>query len=245
MAREEDKTLIDILSELPSENKSEEDNTKILQDSFMNPEEEKSNEKLKSKIINIESNKNDINKNIGLSFENFMTEYETKEKDKKYLILSLFFNSVIDMLNSIIIEYKKNHAKLQKLFYLNIETLLEKMPFYLIRLQRLFDIIKLSCPENEEKIYMVIDKERQDKKTIFENLINLEFKELYEYFINDCKVIIYGWHIYYLDGAFKTLKDVIKEKSSITKDKIDELKELEKLDNMEIETINLEDSIFG
>ena len=245
MAREEDKTLIDILSELPSENKSEEDNTKILQDSFMNPEEEKSNEKLKSKIINIESNKNDINKNIGLSFENFMTEYETKEKDKKYLILSLFFNSVIDMLNSIIIEYKKNHAKLQKLFYLNIETLLEKMPFYLIRLQRLFDIIKLSCPENEEKIYMVIDKERQDKKTIFENLINIEFKELYEYFIHDCKVIIYGWHIYYLDGAFKTLKDVIKEKSSITKDKIDELKELEKLDNMEIETINLEDSIFG
>ena len=245
MAREEDKTLIDILSELPSENKSEEDNTKILQDSFMNPEEEKSNEKLKSKIINIESNKNDINKNIGLSFENFMTEYETKEKDKKYLILSLFFNSVIDMLNSIIIEYKKNHAKLQKLFYLNIETLLEKMPFYLIRLQRLFDIIKLSCPENEEKIYMVIDKERQDKKTIFENLINLEFKELYEYFIHDCKVIIYGWHIYYLDGAFKTLKDVIKEKSSITKEKIDGLKELEKLDNMEIETINLEDSIFG
>ena len=245
MAREEDKTLIDILSELPSENKSEEDNTKILQDSFMNPEEEKNNEKLKSKIINIQSNKNDINKNIGLSFENFMTEYETKEKDKKYLILSLFFNSVIDMLNSIIIEYKKNHAKLQKLFYLNIETLLEKMPFYLIRLQRLFDIIKLSCPENEEKIYMVIDKERQDKKTIFENLINIEFKELYEYFIHDCKVIIYGWHIYYLDGAFKTLKDVIKEKSSITKDKIDELKELEKLDNMEIETINLEDSIFG
>ena len=245
MAREEDKTLIDILSELPSENKSEEDNTKILQDSFMNPEEEKSNEKLKSKIINIESNKNDINKNIGLSFENFMTEYETKEKDKKYLILSLFFNSVIDMLNSIIIEYKKNHAKLQKLFYLNIETLLEKMPFYLIRLQRLFDIIKLSCPENEEKIYMVIDKERQDKKTIFENLINIEFKELYEYFIHDCKVIIYGWHIYYLDGAFKTLNDVIKEKSSITKEKIDGLKELEKLDNMEIETINLDNSIFG
>ena len=245
MAREEDKTLIDILSEFPSENKSEEDNTKILQDSFINPEEEKSNEKLKSKIINIESNKNDINKNIGLSFENFMTEYETKEKNKKYLILSLFFNSVIDMLNSIIIEYKKNHAKLQKLFYLNIETLLEKMPFYLIRLQRLFDIIKLSCPENEEKIYMVIDKERQDKKTIFENLINIEFKELYKYFIYDCKIIICGWHIYYLDGAFKTLKDVIKEKSSITKDKIDELKELEKLDNMEIETINLEDSIFG
>ena len=40
--------------------------------------------KEKSKIINIESNKNDINKNIVLSFENFMTEYETKEKDKKY-----------------------------------------------------------------------------------------------------------------------------------------------------------------
>ena len=244
MAREEDKTLIDILSELPSENKSEEDNTKILQDSFMNPEEEKSNEKLKSKIINIESNKNDINKNIGLSFENFMTEYETKEKDKKYLILSLFFNSVIDMLNSIIIEYKKNHAKLQKLFYLNIETLLEKMPLYLIRLQRLFEIIKLTSPENEEIIYLVLDKERQYKKTSFETLINLEFQELYENFIQNCKIVTYGKYIYYL-GSFKTLDDVIKENSSMTKKEIEGFKDLGKMDDMEIETINLDNSVFG
>ena len=109
MAKEEDKTLIDILEELPSENNSEEDNTKFNQD-FMNPEEEvKSDEKIKPKIINIQSNKNEDNKNNGFSFENFMTEYETKEKDKKYLILSLFFNSVIDMLNSNIIEYEKNN----------------------------------------------------------------------------------------------------------------------------------------
>ena len=32
MAKEEDKTLIDILEELPSENNSEEDNTKFNQD---------------------------------------------------------------------------------------------------------------------------------------------------------------------------------------------------------------------
>ena len=246
MTKEEDKTLIDILEELPSENNSEEDNTKFNQD-FMNPEEEvKSDEKIKPKIINIQSNKNEDNKNNGFSFENFMTEYETKEKDKKYLILSLFFNSVIDMLNSIIIEYEKNNPnpKIKKLSYLNIETLLEKMPLYLIRLQRLFEIIKLASPENEEIIYLVLDKERQYKKTSFETLINLEFQELYENFIQNCKIITYGKYIYYL-GSFKTLDDVIKENCSMTKKEIEGFKDLGKMDDMEIETINLDNSVFG
>lgn len=246
MTKEEDKTLIDILEELPSENNSEEDNTKFNQD-FMNPEEEvKSDEKIKPKIINIQSNKNEDNKNNGFSFENFMTEYETKEKDKKYLILSLFFNSVIDMLNSIIIEYEKNNQnpKIKKLSYLNIKTLLEKMPFYLIRFQRLFEIIKLASPENEEIIYLVLDKERQYKKTSFETLINLEFQELYENFIQNCKIVTYGKYIYYL-GSFKTLDDVIKENSSMTKKEIEGFKDLGKMDDMEIETINLDNSVFG
>ena len=246
MAKEEDKTLIDILEELPSENNSEEDNTKFNQD-FMNPEEEvKSDEKIKPKIINIQSNKNEDNKNNGFSFENFMTEYETKEKDKKYLILSLFFNSVIDMLNSNIIEYEKNNQnpKIKKLSYLNIKTLLEKMPLYLIRLQRLFEIIKLASPENEEIIYLVLDKERQYKKTSFETLINLEFQELYENFIQNCKIVTYGKYIYYL-GSFKTLDDVIKENCSMTKKEIEGFKDLGKMDDMEIETINLDNSVFG
>ena len=246
MAKEEDKTLIDILEELPSENNSEEDNTKFNQD-FMNPEEEvKSDEKIKPKIINIQSNKNEDNKNNGFSFENFMTEYETKEKDKKYLILSLFFNSVIDMLNSNIIEYENNNQnpKIKKLSYLNIETLLEKMPLYLIRLQRLFEIIKLVSPENEEIIYLVLDKERQYKKTSFETLINLEFQELYENFIQNCKIVTYGKYIYYL-GSFKTLDDVIKENCSMTKKEIEGFKDLGKMDDMEIETINLDNSVFG
>ena len=245
MTKEEDKTLIDILEELPSESKSEEDNTKFNQD-FMNPEEEvKSDEKIKPKTINIQSNKNEDNKNNGFSFENFMTEYETKEKDKKYLILSLFFNSVIDMLNSIIVEYENNqNIKIKKLSYLNIEALLEKMPLYLIRLQRLFEIIKLVSPENEEIIYLVLDKERQYKKTSFETLINLEFQELYENFIQNCKIVTYGKYIYYL-GSFKTLDDVIKENSSMTKKEIEGFKDLGKMDDMEIETINLDNSVFG
>ena len=245
MAKEEDKTLIDILEELPSENNSEEDNTKFNQD-FMNPEEEvKSDEKIKPKTINIQSNKNDTKKNRGFSFENFMTEYETKEKDKKYLILSLFFNSVIDMLNSIIVEYENNqNIKIKKLSYLNIEALLEKMPLYLIRLQRLFEIIKLVSPENEEIIYLVLDKERQYKKTSFETLINLEFQELYENFIQNCKIVTYGKYIYYL-GSFKTLDDVIKENCSMTKKEIEGFKDLGKMDDMEIETINLDNSVFG
>jgi hypothetical protein len=48
-----------------------------------------------------------------------------------------------------------------------------------------------------------------------------------------------------MEGAFKTLKDVIKESNGAIKKKdIGDFKQLEKFDNMEIETINLENSVF-
>ena len=154
------------------------------------------------------------------------------------------------MLNFIIISYSKEVKKIiEKLSYLKTEILLLKMPLYLIKLQRLMNIIILACPENKEKIYAVIDKERKmvngktkAKLTIFETLVNLNFGELYEYFIQDSKIIVKGWKIYYLEDAFKTLSDVIKDKKGLIKKK--EVKKLEKLDKMEIETIDLENSIF-
>ena len=119
------------------------------------------------------------------------------------------------------------------------------MPLYIIRLQKLMELIILACPENKEKIYSVIEEERIIKKTAFETLINFSFEELYDYFINDCKLIIYGFHFYNMERAFKTLKDLIRESNgAITKKETGDFKQLEKLDDMEIETINLENSVF-
>ena len=248
MQFDEDKTIEEILALIPSEEKKEEPETEALPD-FIKEEkekkEEKADDKLKPESLNILTNKEIPNVNLFLSFENLMTNYETQKKEKKTLILRLFLNSVIDMLNCVINSYDTNGKFFEKLSYLNIETLLEKMPLYIIRLQRLMKLIILVCPENKETIYSVIEEEINIKKTVFETLINLTFEELYDYFIHDCKLITNGFHFYNMEGAFKTLKDIIKESNGAIKKKdIDDFKQLEKFDNMEIETINLENSVF-
>jgi hypothetical protein len=248
MQFDEDKTIEEILALIPSEEKKEEPETEALPD-FIKEEkekkEEKADDKLKPESLNILTNKEIPNVNLFLSFENLMTNYETQKKEKKTLILRLFLNSVIDMLNCVINSYDTNEKIFEKLSYLNIETLLEKMPLYIIRLQKLMELIILACPENEEKIYSVIEEERIIKKTAFETLINFSFEELYDYFINDCKLIIYGFHFYNMERAFKTLNDIIRESNgAITKKETGDFKQLEKLDDMEIETINLENSVF-
>ena len=248
MQFDEDKTIEEILALIPSEEKKEEPETEALPD-FIKEEkekkEEKADDKLKPESLNILTNKEIPNVNLFLSFENCMTNYETQKKEKKTLILRLFLNSVIDMLNCVINSYDTNEKIFEKLSYLNIETLLEKMPLYIIRLQKLMELIILACPENKEKIYSVIEEERIIKKTAFETLINFSFEELYDYFINDCKLIIYGFHFYNMERAFKTLKDIIRESNgAITKKETGDFKQLEKLDDMEIETINLENSVF-
>ena len=248
MQFDEDKTIEEILALIPSEEKKEEPETEALPD-FIKEEkekkEEKADDKLKPESLNILTNKEIPNVNLFLSFENLMTNYETQKKEKKTLILRLFLNSVIDMLNCVINSYDTNGKFFEKLSYLNIETLLEKMPLYIIRLQKLMELIILACPENKEKIYSVIEEERIIKKTAFETLINFSFEELYDYFINDCKLIIYGFHFYNMERAFKTLKDIIRESNgAITKKETVDFKQLEKLDDMEIETINLENSVF-
>ena len=248
MQFDEDKTIEEILALIPSEEKKEEQETEALPE-FIKEEkekkEEKADDKLKPESLNILTNKEIPNVNLFLSFENLMTNYETQKKEKKTLILRLFLNSVIDMLNCVINSYDTNEKIFEKLSYLNIETLLEKMPLYIIRLQKLMELIILACPENKEKIYSVIEEERIIKKTAFETLINFSFEELYDYFINDCKLIIYGFHFYNMERAFKTLKDIIRESNgAITKKETGDFKQLEKLDDMEIETINLENSVF-
>ena len=248
MQTDEDKTIEEILAAIPSEEKQGEQETEAIPD-FKDQEkekneekEEKADDKLKPQSLNILTNKEILNENFPLSFENFKTNFETEEKEKKTLILRIFLNSVIDMLNCVITSYNTEKKVFKKLSYLNIETLLKKMPLYIIRLQKL---IILVCPENEETIYSVIEEEKNIKKTVFKTLINLTFEELYDYFIHDCKLITNGFHFYNMEGAFKTLKDIIKESNGAIKKKdIDDFKQLEKFDNMEIETINLENSVF-
>ena len=248
MQVDEDKTIVEILAAIPSEEKQGEQETEAIPD-FKDQEkekneekEEKADDKLKPQSLNILTNKEILNENFPLSFENFKTNFETEEKEKKTLILRIFLNSVIDMLNCVITSYNTEKKVFKKLSYLNIETLLKKMPLYIIRLQKL---IILVCPENEETIYSVIEEERNIKKTVFKTLINLTFEELYDYFIHDCKLITNGFRFYNMEGAFKTLKDIIKESNGAIKKKdIDDFKQLEKFDNMEIETINLENSVF-
>ena len=251
MQIDEDKTIEEILAAIPSEEKQGEQETEAVQD-FKDQEkekneekEEKADDKLKPQSLNILSNKEILNENFPLSFQNFKTNYETEEKEKKTLILRLFLNSVIDMFNCVKTSYNTEKKCFKKLSYLNIETLLEKMPLYIIRLQRLMELIILVCPENKETIYSVMEEERNIKKTVFETLINLTFEELYDYFIHDCKLITNGFRFYNMEGAFKTLKDLIKESNGAIKKKdIEDFKQLEKFDNMEIETINLENSVF-
>ena len=164
-------------------------------------------EKFKSGEINLQVNQKNKKTKYIPTFENYMTEYETKEIGHIIQIIPLFLDSVIDMLNQIIVIYECN--------------------------KKLFDNQK-----NNDIIFYVIELEKKNGKTIFEALINLKFKELYDYFIHNGTVVTWGWYIYDLSDIFKTLVDVTKD--------IDELKNkeynLDLLDKMEIETINLEDS---
>ena len=180
MQFDEDKTIEEILAAFPSEEKIEKAETEALPDYIKEEKEkkeEKVDDKLKQESLNILTNKEILNVNIFLSFENLMTNYEIKKKEKTTLILRLFLNSVIDMLNCVINSYNTEEKFFEKFSYLNIETILEKMPLYIIRLQRLMELIFLACPENKEKIYSVIEEERNIKKfevnIIFINIFSL------------------------------------------------------------------------
>ena len=98
MQVDEDKTIVEILAAIPSEEKQGEQETEAVQD-FKDQEkekneekEEKADDKLKPQSLNILTNKEILNENFPLSFENFKTNFETEEKEKKTLILRIFLN---------------------------------------------------------------------------------------------------------------------------------------------------------
>ena len=191
-------------------------------------------EKLKSGEIDLEVNQKNKKVNYIPTFENYMTEYETKTIGHIIQIIPLFLDSVIDMFNKIIEIYECN----KKLSYLNKDRLFKKLSINIIKHWSLLDIILYDNPKNNDIIFYVIEIENKKGKTIFEALINLKFKELYDYFIHNGTVLTLGWYIYDLSDIFKTLIDVTKDNDELKNKEYN----LDLLDKMEIETINLEDS---
>ena len=193
-------------------------------------------DRLKSGEINLDVNQKNKKAKYIPTFENYMTEYETKTIGHIIQIIPLFLDSVIDLFNQIISIYKCH----KKLSYINKDKLFEKLSIKIIKYWRLLDIIIFDNPKNNDIIFFIIELEKKKGKTIFEALINLKFKELYDYFIHNCTIVTWGWYIYDLRDIFKTLVDMTKGNKELIGKEYD----LDLLDKMEIETINLEDSIL-
>ena len=191
-------------------------------------------EKLNSEEINLDINKNNKIEKINASFENYMTEFETREIGHIIKIIPLFLDSIIDMFNNIIDFYECN----KKLSYINKDRLFKKLSINIIKHWSLLDIILYDETKNKEIIFSVIEVEKNKGKTIFEVLINLKFKELYDYFIYNGTILTWGWKIYDISDIFKTLERITKNNKELKNKEYN----LELLDKMEIETINLDNS---
>lgn len=232
MENEEEKTLFEILDEF-KDKEEENNNTQIINHEDIKKVEKDEKDIVELNSFHIESNKNNNNHNFSLSFAEFITKLETTENKCFNKIIYLFLDSVINLLNIII---KEEYKSKKKLILPNIRLILKKISLNQIKLKKILDLIIINKKENIDIIFHTLKIERKKGKTIFENLINLSFKELYDYFINNCTIIIIGRYIYNLNGVFKTLIDVIKDNKEFE----EELYQFLFLEKMEIDTISLE-----
>ena len=234
MENEEEKTLFEILDEFKDKEEEEENNnTQIINHEDIKKVEKDEKDIVELNSFHIESNKNNNNHNFSLSFAEFITKLETTENKCFNKIIYLFLDSIINLLNIII---KEEYKSKKKLILPNIRLILKKISLNQIKLKKILDLIIINKKENIDIIFHTLKIERKKGKTIFENLINLSFKELYDYFINNCTIIIIGRYIYNLNGVFKTLIDVIKDNKEFE----EELYQFLFLEKMEIDTISLE-----
>ena len=233
MENEEEKTLFEILDEFKDKEEEENNNTQIINHEDIKKVEKDEKDIVELNSFHIESNKNNNNHNFSLSFVEFITKLETTENKCFNKIIYLFLDSVINLLNIII---KEEYKSKKKLILPNIRLILKKISLNQIKLKKILDLIIINKKENIDIIFHTLKIERKKGKTIFENLINLSFKELYDYFINNCTIIIIGRYIYNLNGVFKTLIDVIKDNKEFE----EELYQFLFLEKMEIDTISLD-----
>ena len=232
MENEEEKTLFEILDEF-KDKEEENNNTQIINPKDIKKEEKDEKDIVELNSFHIESNKNNNNHNFSLSFVELITKLETTENKCFNKIIYLFLDSIINLLNNII---KEEYKSKKKLILPNIRLILKKISLNQIKVKKILDLIIINKKENIDIIFHTLKIERKKGKTIFENLINLSFKELYDYFINNCTIIIIGRYIYNLNGVFKTLIDVIKDNKEFE----EELYQFLFLEKMEIDTISLE-----
>ena len=232
MENEEEKTLFEILDEF-KDKEEENNNTQIINHEDIKKVEKDEKDIVELNSFHIESNKNNNKHNFSLSFVELITKLETTENKCFNKIIYLFLDSVINLLNIII---KEEYKSKKKLILPNIRLILKKISLNQIKLKKILDLIIINKKENIDIIFHTLKIERKKGKTIFENLINLSFKELYDYFINNCAIIIIGRYIYNLNGVFKTLIDVIKDNKEFG----EELYQFLFLEKMEIDTISLE-----
>ena len=200
MTNIEDSNLVDLLNQLDDEDN--EGPTEITPNSDSKPGKVDDDKLYNFMVIDV-IKKNHLENNI-MSLDEEKTEFETKPLDKKYKKKQLYLNSIIDLFNYICTKY----GEIKKLSYVEFRKLLKNWNTDEIKEMRLFDIISLDCPENEEIIYSTIDKERETKYSNFETLINSKFKELYKCFIKDEKNVTFGNYKFDLGYAFKTLSDL-------------------------------------
>ena len=234
MENEEEKTLFEILDEFKDKEEEEENNnTQIINHEDIKKVEKDEKDIVELNSFHIESNKNNNNHNFSLSFVELITKLETTENKCFNKIIYLFLDSIINLLNIII---KEEYKSKKKLILPNIRLILKKISLNQIKLKKILDLIIINKKENIDIIFHTLKIERKKGKTIFENLINLSFKELYDYFINNCTIIIIGRYIYNLNGVFKTLIDVIKDNKEFE----EELYQFLFLEKMEIDTISLD-----
>ena len=233
MENEEEKTLFEILDEFKDKEEEENNNTQIINHEDIKKVEKDEKDIVELNSFHIESNKNNNNHNFSLSFAEFITKLETTENKCFNKIIYLFLDSVINLLNIII---KEEYKSKKKLILPNIRLILKKISLNQIKLKKILNLIIINKIKNIHIIFHTLKIERKKGKTIFENLINLSFKELYDYFINNCTIIIIGRYIYNLNGVFKTLIDVIKDNKEFE----EELYQFLFLEKMEIDTISLD-----
>jgi hypothetical protein len=128
-----------------------------------------------------------------------------------------FLRSVKNMENKIIrdLGYKKKISLGKYNNFLKNNDLSE------IKQKTLKEIFAAISPKNIYFINLFSSIEFKKGKTALMELNKLTFEEMYDYYIQDCKCIISGNHLYNLTGKFKTLKDVSKQnKKKLKKNKI-------------------------
>ena len=133
---------------------------------------------------------------------------KAKIKNEKKEKIKDFLKSIKNLENKILRYYGyKRRISLSKL-----NKFLEKYTLKEIEHLTIEKILKTISPRNAEIIRCFKIIEKIKGKTAFQKLNKLKFKEMFEYYKQDCKCVISGKHIYNLIGKFRTLKDVLKEK---------------------------------